>query len=170
MSLMEPDWNIMIIRAIKFHDFSNCKSLLDMLEDAEFALKYKHELEIKFEEMVKWFHINNLGITTRSVPPYTEDNKKIDLLGLYMVVKRDGGHTIVTSNNTWVVVAKDIGFYYNDGELMRIAYAMYLDVLEYYYKFKRVQEKAITKDAIKKDEKTIHSNTTRKMQKRRRCT
>ncbi|KAF5789226.1 putative transcription factor & chromatin remodeling ARID family [Helianthus annuus] len=142
----------MIVRAIEFHDFSDCKSLLDMLEDAEFALKYKHELEIKLEEMVKWFLINNLGITTRSAPSYTEDNKKIDILGLHMVVKRDGGHRIVTSNNTWAVVAKDIGFDYNDGELMRIAYAMYLDVLENYYKFKSVQEKAIAKDAMKKDE------------------
>ncbi|MFS7942003.1 hypothetical protein Hanom_Chr06g00482961 [Helianthus anomalus] len=69
MSSMEPDWNIMIIRAIEFHDFSNCKSLLDMLEDAEYALKYKHELETKFEEMVKWFLINSLGINTRSVHP-----------------------------------------------------------------------------------------------------
>ncbi|MFS7911505.1 putative transcription factor & chromatin remodeling ARID family [Helianthus anomalus] len=101
--------------------------------------------------MVKWFLINNLGITTRLVPPYTEDNKKIDLLGLYMVVKRDGGHRIMTSNNTWVVVAKDIGFYYNDGELIRIAYAMYPDVREYYYKFKSVQEKPRAKDAMKKD-------------------
>ncbi|MFS8015362.1 hypothetical protein Hanom_Chr15g01355531 [Helianthus anomalus] len=40
-----------------------------------------------------------------------------------------------------------MGYDYKDGELMRIAFAMYLDVLEYYYKFKSVQEKVIAREA-----------------------
>ncbi|MFS7918187.1 putative transcription factor & chromatin remodeling ARID family [Helianthus anomalus] len=55
--------------------------------------------------MIDWFLRNKLGINSRSVPPYSEDNRKIDLLHLNMVVKRDGGYKNVTSNNSWSVVA-----------------------------------------------------------------
>ncbi|MFS7927992.1 putative transcription factor & chromatin remodeling ARID family [Helianthus anomalus] len=152
LSSLEPDRNVMIIRTMEFHDLSNCKSLLDMLKDVEFFFKYKHEFEIKLEEMLEWFLRIKLGISTRPVPPYSADNRKIDLLGLYMVVKRDGGYKNVTSNNIWAVVAKDMGYDYDDGELMRIIFVMYLDVLVYYYKFKSVQEKAIAKEATRNDE------------------
>ncbi|KAJ0694559.1 putative transcription factor & chromatin remodeling ARID family [Helianthus annuus] len=152
LSSLEPDWNVMIIQAMEFHDFTNCKSLLDMLDDGEFVFKYKHELEIKFEEMLGWFIKIKLGISTRPIPPYLADNRKIDLLDLYMVVKRDGGYKTVTNNNLWEVVAKDMGYDYNDRELMRIMYAMYLDVLVYYYKFKTVQGNVMEKKMIKSDE------------------
>ncbi|KAJ0736131.1 putative transcription factor & chromatin remodeling ARID family [Helianthus annuus] len=131
----------MIIRAMEFHDFSDCKSLLDMIEDGEFVFKYKHELEGKFEEMVTWFINVKLGISSRPIPPFAADNRKVDLLGLYVVVERDGGYRNVTNNNLWPVVAKDMGYEYHDGEFMRIIYAMYLDMRVYYYKFKGVQER-----------------------------
>ncbi|MFS7904212.1 putative transcription factor & chromatin remodeling ARID family [Helianthus anomalus] len=67
------------------------------------------------------------------------NNKKVNLLELYMVVKREGGHRTVTSNNLWAMLSKDMGHDYEDGEYMRIVYAMYLDVIIYYYKFKLVQ-------------------------------
>ncbi|KAJ0613042.1 hypothetical protein HanHA300_Chr01g0033931 [Helianthus annuus] len=95
-SSQEPDWSQMIIHAMEFHDFTDCKSLLDMMEDGEFMFKYKHELETKFEEMLTWFIEVKLGITTRPIPPYASDNRKVDLLGLYMVVKRDRGYRTVT--------------------------------------------------------------------------
>ncbi|KAF5818920.1 putative transcription factor & chromatin remodeling ARID family [Helianthus annuus] len=139
----------MIIHAMEFHDFSDCKSLLDMMKDGEFVFKYNHELETKFEEMLTWFIEARLGITTRPIPPYASDNMKVDLLRLYMVVKRDRGYRNVTDNNLWAVVAKDMGFEYHDGEFMRIIYAMYLDVLIYYYKFKTVQGRVIDKEVIK---------------------
>ncbi|KAJ0794558.1 putative transcription factor & chromatin remodeling ARID family [Helianthus annuus] len=145
LSSLEPDRNVMIIQAMEFHDFTNCKSLLDMLEDGEFVFKYKHELEIKFEEKLEWFIKIKLGISTRPIPPYSADNRKVDMLGLYMVVKRDGGYKNVTYNNLWAVVAKDMIYDYNDGELMRIMFAMYLDVLVYYYKFKTIQENVMEK-------------------------
>ncbi|KAJ0703114.1 putative transcription factor & chromatin remodeling ARID family [Helianthus annuus] len=125
----------MIIRAMKFHDFTDCKSLLEMMEDSKFVFKYKHELERKFEEMLMCFITVKLGITTRPIPPHMADNKKMDLLGLYMIVERDGGYQSVTDNNMWPVIAKDMGYEYHDGEFMRIIYAMYLDVLVYYYRF-----------------------------------
>ncbi|MFS8011196.1 putative transcription factor & chromatin remodeling ARID family [Helianthus anomalus] len=99
----------MIIHAMEFHDFSDCKSLLDMMEDGEFVFKYIHELEMKLEEMLTWFIEVRLGITTQPIPPYASDNRKVDLLGLYTVVKRDGGYKNVTDNNLWDVVAKDMG-------------------------------------------------------------
>ncbi|KAF5819645.1 putative transcription factor & chromatin remodeling ARID family [Helianthus annuus] len=137
----------MIIRAMEFHDFTDCKSLLDMIDDREFVFKYKHELEGKFEEMVTWLLNVKLGISSRPIPPFTSDNRKVDLLGLYVVAERDGGYRNVTNENLWPVVAKDMGYEYHDGEFMRIIYAMYLDVLVYYYKFKGVQEKVIGSDA-----------------------
>ncbi|KAJ0853686.1 putative transcription factor interactor and regulator CCHC(Zn) family [Helianthus annuus] len=152
LSSLKPDWNVMILQAMEFHDFTNCKSLLDMLEVGEFVFKYKHELEVKFEEMLEWFIKIKLGISTRPIPPYSADNRKIDLLDLYMVVKRDGGYKNVTANNLWAVVAKDMGYDYNDGELMRIIFAMYLDVLVYYYKFKTIQENVKEKEMIRSDE------------------
>ncbi|MFS7934540.1 putative transcription factor & chromatin remodeling ARID family [Helianthus anomalus] len=137
----------MKIRSIEFHDFQKCMSLLDMLDDTQFVLKYNRELEIKFEEMIEWFIKTKLGIFTRSIPPYTTDNQKLSLLQLYLMVKSNGGYKNVTDNNLWAVVAKDMGYDYTDGEFMRIMYAMYLDVLVYYYKFKIVQEKAMKKEA-----------------------
>ncbi|KAJ0779864.1 putative transcription factor & chromatin remodeling ARID family [Helianthus annuus] len=133
----EPDWNIMILQAMKFNEFQNCKALLDMLEDSAYVMKYKYDLEVKFEEMIDWFLRIRMGITTRPIPVYMGNNKKVNLLELYMVIKRDGGHRNVTSNNLWGMVSKDMG--YGDGDYMRILYAMYLDVIIYYYKFKSLQ-------------------------------
>ncbi|MFS7919393.1 putative transcription factor & chromatin remodeling ARID family [Helianthus anomalus] len=152
ISSQYPDWSVMIIRAMEFHDFTDCKSLLDMMEDCKFVFKYKHELERKFEEMLTWFITVKLGITTRLIPPYETDNKSVDLLGLYMVVEHDGGYRNVTDNNMWRVIEKDMGYEYHDGEFMRIISAMYLDVLVYYYSFKSVQEKVNDKEMIKEGE------------------
>ncbi|KAJ0817143.1 putative transcription factor & chromatin remodeling ARID family [Helianthus annuus] len=80
-----------------------------------------------------------MGINSRPIPVYMGNNKKVNLVELYMVVKREGGHRTVTSNNLWAMVSKDMGHDYEDGEYMRIVYAMYLDVIIYYYKFKLVQ-------------------------------
>ncbi|KAM0009000.1 putative transcription factor & chromatin remodeling ARID family [Helianthus debilis subsp. tardiflorus] len=146
LSSQEPDWSQMIIHAMEFHDFSDCKSLLEMMEDGEFVFKYKLELEGKFEEMLTWFITVKLGISTRPIPPNAADNKKVDLLGLYMVVERDGGYRNVTDNNIWPVVEKDMGYEYHDGEFMRIIYVMYHDVMIYYYKFKMVQGRAPDKE------------------------
>ncbi|KAJ0643032.1 putative transcription factor & chromatin remodeling ARID family [Helianthus annuus] len=140
LSSNEPDWNIMILQAMKFNEFQDCKALLEMLEDSDYVMKYKYELEVKFEEMIDWFLRIRLGITTRPIPAYTSDNRKVNLLELYMIVKREGGHNNVSSNNLWAMVSKDIGHDYQDGDFMRIMYAMYLDVLIYYYKFKTIQE------------------------------
>ncbi|MFS7918072.1 hypothetical protein Hanom_Chr03g00196591 [Helianthus anomalus] len=82
LSTQEPDWSQMIIRATEFHYFSNCKSLLEMMEVGEFVFKYKNQLEGKLEEMLTWFIYVKLGITTRPIPPYAADNRKVDLLGL----------------------------------------------------------------------------------------
>ncbi|MFS7951561.1 hypothetical protein Hanom_Chr07g00596631 [Helianthus anomalus] len=50
----------------------------------------------------------------------------------------------------WAVISKDMGLGYNDGELMRLMYAMYLDVLVYYYKIKSTQLVVIEKE-VKED-------------------
>ncbi|MFS7912907.1 putative transcription factor & chromatin remodeling ARID family [Helianthus anomalus] len=128
----------MILQAMKFNEFQDCKALLDMLEDSVYVMKDKYEKEVKFEEMIDWFLRIKMGITTRPIPVYMGNNKKVNLLELYMVVKR-GGHRTVTSNNLWAMVSKDMGHDYEDGDYMRILYAMYLDVIIYYYKFKSVQ-------------------------------
>ncbi|MFS7988548.1 putative transcription factor & chromatin remodeling ARID family [Helianthus anomalus] len=130
----------MIPQAMKFNEFQDCRALLDMLEDSEYVMKYKFELEVKFEEMIDWFLRIRMGITTRPIPAFMSNNRKVNLLELYMIVKREGGHKIVTSNNLWAMVSKDMGHDYQDGEFIRIIYAMYLDVLIYYYKFKSVQD------------------------------
>ncbi|KAJ0680976.1 hypothetical protein HanPI659440_Chr16g0630561 [Helianthus annuus] len=49
----------------------------------------------------------------------------------------------------WAMVAKDIGFDYNEGEYMRLIYAMYLDVLVYYYRYKTTQQKVHEKEVVK---------------------
>ncbi|KAF5774905.1 putative transcription factor & chromatin remodeling ARID family [Helianthus annuus] len=99
--------------------------------------------------MVEWLLTEKLEISTRPIPAYASDNRKINLLELYLVVKREGGHRNVTENNLWVVVAKDMGFEYHDGEFMRLMYAMYLDVLVYYYKFKSTQQRVYEKETLK---------------------
>ncbi|KAJ0752118.1 putative transcription factor & chromatin remodeling ARID family [Helianthus annuus] len=152
LSSQEPDLSLMIIKAMEFHDFADFKSLLDMIDDREFVFKYKHELEGKFEEMVAWFLNVKLGISSRPIPQFASDNRKVNLLGLYIVVERDGGYLSVTNDNLWLVVAKDLGYEYHDGEFMRIIYAMYLDVLVYYYRFKVVQEKVIDEEVVKEGE------------------
>ncbi|KAJ0614634.1 putative transcription factor & chromatin remodeling ARID family [Helianthus annuus] len=66
-----------------------------------------------------------------------------------MSVKREGGHQVVTENNLWAKIAKETGFDYNEGEYMRLLYAMYLDVMIYYYKYKSIQEHARQTEEIK---------------------
>ncbi|KAJ0489612.1 putative transcription factor & chromatin remodeling ARID family [Helianthus annuus] len=119
-----------------------------MLDDREYVFKYKVELQNKFEEMVRWFLNGYMGITSRPVPPYTTDQRKIDLLSLYILVASDGGYREVTTENTWPIITKDLGFGYEDGDYMRIVYAMYRDVLEYYYKFRTVQDEAHVKEMV----------------------
>ncbi|KAF5774618.1 putative transcription factor & chromatin remodeling ARID family [Helianthus annuus] len=129
----------MIIRALEFHDFADCKSLLDMIGDRDFVFKYKHDLEKKFEELVGWFLNVKMGISSRPIPPLMPDDRRIDLLGLYVTVERDGGYRNVTNDNLWPAIDKNLGFEYQDEEFMRIIYAMYLDVLIYYYRFKSIK-------------------------------
>ncbi|KAM0027604.1 putative transcription factor interactor and regulator CCHC(Zn) family [Helianthus debilis subsp. tardiflorus] len=140
LSSNEPDWNIMILQSMKFNQFQDCKALLDMLEDGEYVAKYKYYIEGKFEEMIDWFLRIQMGIRSRPIPVFIRNNKRVNLFDLYMVVKREGGHRTVTFNSLWAMISKDMGHEYEDGEYMRIAYAMYLDVLIYYYKFKSIQE------------------------------
>ncbi|KAJ0433137.1 putative transcription factor interactor and regulator CCHC(Zn) family [Helianthus annuus] len=139
LSSQEPDWSLMIIKEMEFHEFADCKAFLDLTDDREFVFKYKHMLEIKFEEMVKWFLYDYVGLTTRPIPPFAPNKKRINLLGLYILVAIDGGYREVTTENLWPAFAKDLGFDYEDGDYMRVIYAMYLDILEYYYKFKTIQ-------------------------------
>ncbi|KAF5798965.1 putative transcription factor & chromatin remodeling ARID family [Helianthus annuus] len=149
----------MILQAMEFHEFQDCKALLDMLEDVEYVCKYKYDLQVKFEEMLEWFIKTKLGISTRPIPAYSGDKRKINLLELYVVVKREGGHKNVTSNNLWALAAKDMGYDYNDGELMRIMYAMYLDVLVYYYKFKSTQQSVYERETVKSNEHVSRSRS-----------
>ncbi|KAJ0771195.1 putative transcription factor interactor and regulator CCHC(Zn) family [Helianthus annuus] len=147
-SELENDWNLMILKTLEFRDFSDCKALINMLDDQEYVFKYKGILQQKFEEMIHWFLYVYMGITSRPVPPYFPDQRKIDLLSLYILVAKDGGYREVTTENIWPIIAKDLGFEYKDGDYMRITYAMYLDVLEYYYKFKSVQEAVHVKEMV----------------------
>ncbi|KAJ0666933.1 hypothetical protein HanPI659440_Chr17g0672261 [Helianthus annuus] len=87
----EADWNLMILKSLEFHEFNDCKAVINMLEAREYVFKYRFELQKKFEEMVKWFLNEYLGITHRPFPPYTMDKQKIDLLDLYMLVNKDEG-------------------------------------------------------------------------------
>ncbi|KAJ0705157.1 putative transcription factor & chromatin remodeling ARID family [Helianthus annuus] len=106
--------------------------------------------------MVKWFLNVYMGISSRPIPPYDPNKRKIDLLGLYVLVARDGGYRDVTTDNLWPVIAKDLGFDYQDGDYMGIIYAMYLDVLEYYYRFKTVQEKVHEKEMVNEEKGSSH--------------
>ncbi|KAM0072650.1 putative transcription factor & chromatin remodeling ARID family [Helianthus debilis subsp. tardiflorus] len=144
----EDDWNLMILKTLEFREFADCKALINMLDDQEYVFKYKFDLQRKLEEMIHWFLYEYMGITSRPVPPYFPDQRKIDLLSLYILVAKDGGYREVTTENIWPIIAKNLGFEYKDGDYMRITYAMYLDVLEYYYKFKSVQEAVHVKEMV----------------------
>ncbi|KAJ0797662.1 putative transcription factor & chromatin remodeling ARID family [Helianthus annuus] len=113
---------------------------------------------MKFEIMVGWFLKENMGITTRSIPPLLDDGTKIDLLSLYIMVERDGGYQSVTVDNLWPAIAKDLGFEYQDGDFIRVIYAMYLDVLVYYYKFKSVQKKVQDKTMVEQEGSSMAGN------------
>ncbi|KAF5755924.1 hypothetical protein HanRHA438_Chr17g0818251 [Helianthus annuus] len=82
ISTCEPDWNILILQAMKFNDFRDCKALLDMLEDVDYFLKYKHYLEITFERMIEWFLRVKLEIHSRPLPAFASNNQKVGLLDL----------------------------------------------------------------------------------------
>ncbi|KAM0072835.1 putative transcription factor & chromatin remodeling ARID family [Helianthus debilis subsp. tardiflorus] len=116
VSINEPDWNVLILQAMSFKEFNDCKALLDMLEDEEYVKKYRYHLDTKFNEMIDWFLKVKLEIYTRPLPPYASENRKVCLLDLYMGVKREGGHRMVTENNLWAKIAKEIGFEYSEGE------------------------------------------------------
>ncbi|KAF5775234.1 putative transcription factor & chromatin remodeling ARID family [Helianthus annuus] len=120
ISSNEPDWKVMILQTMKFKDFLDCKALLNMMDDDEYIGKYKFILQTKFEEMVEWFITKKVGVTTRPIPAYASNNRKVSLLDLYLEIEKEGGHRRVTENNLWPKVAKDIGFEYSDGELMHL--------------------------------------------------
>ncbi|KAM0037208.1 putative transcription factor & chromatin remodeling ARID family [Helianthus debilis subsp. tardiflorus] len=134
---------------MSFKEFNDCKALLVMLEDESYVANYRYHIDIKFNEMIDWFLKDKLEIFTRPLPAYASDNTKVCLLDLYMSVKREGGHRVVTENNLWAQIAKETGFDYNEGEYMRLLYAMYLDVMIYYYKYKSIQEHARQTEEIK---------------------
>ncbi|KAM0051771.1 putative transcription factor interactor and regulator CCHC(Zn) family [Helianthus debilis subsp. tardiflorus] len=157
----EIDWNLMILKSLEFHEFNDCKAVISMLDDREYVFKYKYELSKKFEEMVKWFLTEYLGITHRPFPPCTKDNHKIDLLDLYTLVDKDGGYREVTTENLWPIIAKDMGFEYKDGDFIRIVYAMYLDTLEYYYKFKKVQQRVHDKRMVSEEDEVSRGDLKR---------
>ncbi|MFS7908001.1 putative transcription factor & chromatin remodeling ARID family [Helianthus anomalus] len=160
----EFDWSRMIIRALEFKEFSDCQALLDMIDDRDFVFKYKHDLEMKFETMVGWFLKEKMEITTRIIPPQLDDGRKINLLSLYVMVEKDGGYQSVTLDNLWSAIAKDLGFEYQDEDFIRIIYAMYLDVLVFYYKFKSVQKKAQDKEMLEQEGTPMAAN-----ERSRRC-
>ncbi|KAJ0846504.1 putative transcription factor & chromatin remodeling ARID family [Helianthus annuus] len=134
---------------MSFKEFQDCKALLDMLDDEDYVIKYKYHLETTFNNMIDWFLKEKLGINPRPLPAYASNNRKVSLLDLHMAMKREGGHRRITENGMWAMIARDTGFEYDDGEYMRLIYAMYLDVLVYYYKYKATQEMALEKEEVK---------------------
>ncbi|MFS7901118.1 hypothetical protein Hanom_Chr08g00695251 [Helianthus anomalus] len=70
----------MIVKAMEFHEFDDCKAFMNLLDDREFVFKYKHTLESKFEEMVRWFLSDYMGLTTRPIPPFAPNKKKNRLI------------------------------------------------------------------------------------------
>ncbi|KAM0011504.1 putative transcription factor interactor and regulator CCHC(Zn) family [Helianthus debilis subsp. tardiflorus] len=148
LSSHEPDWNMMIVKNMEFNEFEDCVAFINLLDDREFGVKYKHMLDSKFEELVKWFLFNYMEIKNRPVPPVASHKRKVNLLSLYLLVAADGGYKTVTTENIWPAIAKDLGFDYGDGDYMRTIYAMYLDILEYYYNFKQFQRKVQDKEIV----------------------
>ncbi|KAM0046073.1 putative transcription factor & chromatin remodeling ARID family [Helianthus debilis subsp. tardiflorus] len=141
----------MILQAMQFKEFQDCKALPEMMNDGDYVRKYKFISESKFDEMVDWFLAKKMEVMTRPIPTYASDNRKVSFLELYLVVEREGGHRCVTENNLWALVANDMGFEYCDGEFMRLMYAMYLVVLVYYHKFKTTQTKVHEKEIGKSE-------------------
>ncbi|KAJ0804442.1 putative transcription factor & chromatin remodeling ARID family [Helianthus annuus] len=131
LSSQETDWSIMIVNVMEFKGFEDCIAFINLLDDREFVVKYKHILDSKLEELVKWFLFDYMGISTRPVPPVASHKRKVNLLSLYLLVAVDWGYWNVTTENMWPAIAKDLGFDYEDGDYMRVTYAMYLDILEY---------------------------------------
>ncbi|KAJ0690932.1 hypothetical protein HanOQP8_Chr11g0423481 [Helianthus annuus] len=76
---------------------------------------------------------------------------KEDESGMKDKQKRNAGYKIMSTNDHWAAVENDVGYEYDIGELMRTLYAMYLDILIYYYKFRAVQGKAIVKEMVEQD-------------------
>ncbi|MFS7906515.1 putative transcription factor & chromatin remodeling ARID family [Helianthus anomalus] len=134
---------------MSFKELRDCRALLDMLDDEDYVVKYKYHLETTFSNMIDWFINEKLGINSRPLPAYASNNRRVSLLDLYMAVKRDGGHQRITKNSMWAMIARDRGFEYDEEEYTRLIYAMYLDVLVYYYKYKTTQEKALEKEEVK---------------------
>ncbi|KAJ0914943.1 putative transcription factor & chromatin remodeling ARID family [Helianthus annuus] len=117
ISSNEPDWNVMILQTMRFKEFLDCKALLDMIDNDEYVRKYKFILQTKFDEMVEWFITKKLGVTTRPIPAYASNNRRICLLDMYLIIEREGGHRYVTENNLWLMIAKEMGFEYSDGDI-----------------------------------------------------
>ncbi|KAJ0606462.1 putative transcription factor & chromatin remodeling ARID family [Helianthus annuus] len=113
LSSQETDWSIMIIMAMEFKEFEDCRAFMNMLDDREFVFKCKYILESKFEELARWFLFEYMGITTRPVPPFIPNKRKIDLLSLYILVAVDGGYRDVTTENLWPTDACQCVYVFN---------------------------------------------------------
>ncbi|KAI3805077.1 hypothetical protein L1987_27114 [Smallanthus sonchifolius] len=150
------DSNEIILKNLVFKDFGQCIYLLKCLEDTEFIFKYKNSLSTKCDEMVSWFlHIFLSMGSDRPIPPYTDNNRKAALLDHFLVVNKEGGQKILTNRNMWGLVAKYLGFDTDEGYMMRIVYAQYLDMLEYNYKNR---DQKIMKAEDNQEEKNEEAN------------
>ncbi|MFS7917674.1 hypothetical protein Hanom_Chr03g00191941 [Helianthus anomalus] len=68
-------------------------ALLDPLEDIQFAQTYLFSLDPKLNMMIDWFSSEYLRIReARSIPPILEDGRKIELMDLYLTVRKKGGN------------------------------------------------------------------------------
>ncbi|MFS8008876.1 hypothetical protein Hanom_Chr14g01278041 [Helianthus anomalus] len=70
----------MIVNAMELREFEDCRAFMNLLDDRDFVVKYKHILDTKFEELVHWFLNSYMGIRSRQVPPVDSYKRMVNFL------------------------------------------------------------------------------------------
>ncbi|MFS8004054.1 putative transcription factor & chromatin remodeling ARID family [Helianthus anomalus] len=80
---------------------------------------FRDQIKDGFLQMVAWFLHFYLRSSNRPIPSLHGKGKKIELYDLYIIVKKEG-HKRVSQYNLWVVVAKNLGLDYQNGDMVRL--------------------------------------------------
>ncbi|KAL6544108.1 hypothetical protein OROGR_010605 [Orobanche gracilis] len=68
----------------------------------------------------------------RPIPALCGDGRPIDLFKLFWVVRKIGGHDVVSGNNMWVFVSEECGFSVGDVRNMKLIHMKYLNEFDHW--------------------------------------
>ncbi|KAM0001653.1 putative transcription factor & chromatin remodeling ARID family [Helianthus debilis subsp. tardiflorus] len=118
----------------------NCLDVLDLIILHEELVGHQLFYEGSMEDVINWFIPCFLGICEEGEMPATFLNEKpVELITLYKVVKEYGGFKKVVQDDVWDKIALQCGFDCHDAYEVKVAYVRYIELVEWYYEVMKIK-------------------------------